>query len=88
MTGPAIVLLVVLGVLFAAWVFVVFRALFGVLIRHSRETGKPWVGPIQAFSVYGDYLRDPAFRREKLIILALTVLLFTTTFLFLALGTG
>ena len=85
MSGFAIILLVLQGVLFILWAFLMFRALFGIRRRHSEATGQMWVGPIAAFGVYGAYLKDPAHTPEKRRILLVLCLLFAVTFTFYAL---
>lgn len=84
MSFPVVLILAVQGLVFAAWAFFMFRAMFGILRRHLRKTGQYWIGPVAVFSVYGQYLKDPAFRREKMTILVLTLALFAVTFLFIA----
>lgn len=81
MSTLSLTLLIVQTLLFVVWAFLMFRALFGILGRYRRESGRSWIGPIAVFGVYWRYLKDPAYRREKWAILVLLVLIFVLIFL-------
>ena len=85
MSTLVIILLVLQGVLFILWAFLMFRALFGIRRRHSAATGQMWIGPVAAFGVYWAYLKDPDHAGEKRRILLVLCLFFAVTFAFYAL---
>jgi len=76
------ILFTVQSVVFPIWAFLMFRALFGISRRHNAATGQPFVGPIAVFSVYCAYLKDPAYRGERRLILLFTALLLVLIILF------
>ena len=82
MSGLAIILLVVQGVLFVIWAALMFRALFGIRRRHEAETGQAWIGPIAVFGVYGAYLKDTRFGRERRLILLVLALFIVVSYAF------
>ena len=81
MSGLLLAFLVIQGVLFAAWTFLMFRSLFGIQRRYRAETGKAFIGPIAVFAVYSAYLKNPTFRSERSAILVLLGLLIVETLL-------
>ncbi len=82
MSGFVAFILFVQGLVFAFWTFLMFRALFGIQRRYHATTGKILIGPFAVFSVFGAYLKDPTYRKERHLILAVLVLLIFLTALF------
>ena len=82
MSGLAIFLLVAQGVLFVIWAVLMFRALFGIRRRYQAETGHVWIGPIAVFGVYGAYLKDVRFRRERRFIVLVLALFIVVSYAF------
>ena len=81
MTTLRLIYLAVEGFVFLLWAYLMFRALFGILGRHRAATGKQWIGPVEVFSVYGSYLRDPAAWPERRRLLIVTAILLALIFL-------
>ena len=75
MTTLRLIYLAVEGLVFLLWAYLMFRALFCILGRHRAATGKQWVGPIEVFSVYGAYLRDPTTWPERRRLFIVTAIL-------------
>lgn len=81
MSGLGIFVLIVQGVLFALWTFLMFRALFGIMRRFHAETGNYLIGPSTVIAVYAAYLKDPTYRTERRIILLVLGLLMALSIL-------
>jgi heme/copper-type cytochrome/quinol oxidase subunit 3 len=75
MTGPDIFRLVLQGLVFVVWAFMLFSVLFKLRTRAEKETGKPWPGPITALRQWGKWFRAPEDRRERNTLLFLTFVL-------------
>lgn len=77
-------LLTLEGILFLLWAYLMFRMLNGIRRRHAQSTSKPLVGPTAVFGVFGSYLKDQRFRRERLVIVAVFMMFLFTNYLFIA----
>lgn len=79
MTGPEIFRLVLQGLVFAVWAFLLFSVLFKLRARAEKETGKPFPGPGTALRQWGKWFRAPEDRRERNTLLFLTLVLLAMT---------
>lgn len=81
MTVFTSVLLGLQGVVFAVWTFVMFRALFALWREIVEKTGKfnPSFG--DTLACFHGFLIDIKWRKQRLLLLALTVLLFAIIWL-------
>ncbi len=68
--------LIVEGIVFAVWAFLMFRTLFRLRARAVRETGASFPGPVSTLKYFGLFLRAPEYRRDRRLLLAVTLLLF------------
>lgn len=63
---PAMLILILQGLAFAAWAFFFFKALFQIRAIAARETGRFNPGPISFVSAARVWMRDPATRTTRL----------------------
>jgi hypothetical protein len=69
-------LLILEGLVFSLWAFLMFRSLFRLRARAVKATGSQYPGPIAFLRAIGDWLGDPEAKRERMMLLAVTLLLF------------
>lgn len=60
------------GMVFALWAFWAFRCLFRIRAYAVAETGQSMPGLVATLRSFRAFLRLPEFRRDRLILLALT----------------
>jgi hypothetical protein len=75
-------LLILEGLVFALWAFLMFRSLFRLRARAARETGSAFPGPFATLRAVGDWLRDPATKSDRMTLLAVTLVLFAIIAIF------
>ena len=75
MTFDQILFLSVQALVFAAWAFLAYQVLFRLRRRAADETGRMFPGVGQFLAQAGHWLRAPEDRRDRMALLALTVLL-------------
>ena len=76
-----IIFLVISGLAFAMWAFLMLRTLFAMRCRAVARTGKTWPGPIDTLQEWGIWLRDPAFKQDRRQLLFLTLAVLLLSFL-------
>lgn len=74
-------LLILGGIAFALWTFIMFRTLFAMRRRVVARTGKSMPGPVDTLREWGIWLRDPAYRQERRLPLMLTLAIFALAYL-------
>lgn len=76
MTSGAIFILALQGVAFAVWAAVFFRALFQIRAISVAQTGSALPGPGAFLRAAGQWMKDPAHRRLRLIwVICLAVMI-------------
>jgi hypothetical protein len=76
MSGLFIALLGAQGVVFVLWTVHAFRCLFKLRAQVVAETGILWPGPRVALRSFRRFAVAPAYRRDRQILIGLTVILF------------
>lgn len=74
MTPARIILLGMIGVVFAVWAFLAFRALFRLAGVLRLRTGKMFPGPRDALSAPKVFLTDHLFRQDRKYLGLMTLL--------------
>ncbi len=76
--------LVLQGILFAVWAFLMFRALFGLMQRSiaaADQAGGGFLGWIvHSLRMFFGYFTDPTVARERRVLIILSVVLMLVTF--------
>lgn len=76
MSATFIALLGLQGMVFVLWSIHAFRCLFKLRAQVVAETGILWPGPRVALRSFSRFAVAPEFRRDRQILLGLTVVLF------------
>lgn len=79
-----VVLLGIQGIVFAVWGFWAFRSLFRLRARAVAETGRGLPGMGATLRAFRAFLVLPEYRREKVVLLLLTALLWALPLVFAA----
>jgi len=74
-----ITFMILQAALFVPWAFCAFRWLFQMRRRGAARTGQMFPGPFTFLAMVGDWWRDPAERRFRLVFTGLTVALIAVT---------
>jgi len=82
MSGSSAVILVIQGLVFAAWAFVAFRTLFDITGRARRLSGKLLPGPGWAVHAWANWWRDRRVRHHRLQLVGLTIAMFVLIVVF------
>lgn len=77
-------LLILQGAIFLLWAIQMFVSMFRLRARAARELGITFPGPFSTLRYWGVWLRDPDTRPERVRIVVLTLALFGTVFLRMA----
>jgi len=75
MTGAAIFRLVLLGLVFVVWAYMMFSVMFKLRRRAEAETGQTFPGPGTALRQWRRWLSAPEDRSERNTVLFLTFVL-------------
>ncbi|MBT8410267.1 MAG: hypothetical protein KJP02_00530 [Octadecabacter sp.] len=75
MTGTGIFRLVLQGLVFVVWAYMLFSVMFKLRRRAEAETGQTFPGPRTALRQWGRWLSAPEDRQERNAILFLTFVL-------------
>lgn len=81
-----VVLLAVQGAMFLLWTVTTFRILFHLWRRSTERTGTPFAGPFAFLTTIGDWLRDPAERGWRWVLLGVTVAVMVLSYSIAAAG--
>jgi len=79
MSSMQLVLVILQGLIFAAWALVMFRCLFHVRRRAEQKTGQVFSGPVTFLGAIREWLSDPDERKWRVLLLILTVALILKT---------
>ncbi len=82
MSGLAAAILILQGLVFAAWAFVAFRTLFDVTGRARRLSGKILPGPGWTVHAWANWWRDRSTHRHRLQFVGLSLLLIVLIVIF------
>ena len=75
MSGGFIAMLGVQGAVFVVWTIMMFRTLFRLRARAVAETGSSLPGPIATLRMFGAFVTEPGYQRDRRILGALTLVL-------------
>ncbi|MGB3278584.1 MAG: hypothetical protein WBA92_05260 [Pseudorhodobacter sp.] len=76
MSSGLVILLGVQGLVFVFWTIQMFRCLFRLRARAVAETGQSIPGLAATLRSFRAFLTEDIFRRDRIILAALTILLF------------